>query len=218
MPAIRAERPTSLLAEMIRRRASVRKFKPDPIPPTVLREILDVGRLAPSEWNLQPWRFVVVRKEANRGVLGEACPGQNWVGDAPVVLICCANTLAWMDATDRLKEMIAAGKSEADKEAEHLELIHSSYASPTAARQFAINNTYIAIQQIVLVALDFDISSCWIGGFDEVRIKRHFGIPDEYVVAALLPMGYADEAIEPAPKLPLERVAFAETFGAALQD
>lgn len=215
MSATKMEKPTSVLAEVIRRRASVRKFKSEPIPDAVLREILDVGHLAPSEWNLQPWRFIVVRDGANRRALGEACPGQSWVGEAPVVLIGCGDPMAWKDAAERVKEMIAVGKSPADKEAEHVSLIHSQYASPEVARSFAINNTFIAVQQIVLAALGFDIASCWIGraGFDEAAIKLHFHISDEHVVVALLPMGYADEPAEPAPKLPLARVAFAERYG-----
>ena len=215
MSATKTEKPTSVLAEVIRRRVSVRKFKPDPIPDAVLHEILDVGHLAPSEWNLQPWRFIVVRDGANRCALGEACPGQNWVGEAPVVLICCGDPMVWREAAARVKEMIAAGKSQAEKEVEHVSLIHFEYTAPEAAREFAITNTFIAVQQIVLVALGFDIASCWIGraGFDEAAIKRHFHIPNEHLVVALLPMGYAGEPVEPAPKLPLERVAFAERYG-----
>lgn len=215
MSATKMEKPTSVLAEVIRHRASVRKFKPEPIPDAVLREILEVGHLAPSEWNLQPWRFIVVRDDANRRALGEACPGQSWVGEAPVVLICCGDPMVWKEAAARVKEMVAVGKSPADKEAEHVSLIHAEYAAPELARPFAINNTFIAVQQIVLAALGFDIASCWIGraGFDEAAIKRHFYIPEEQLVVALLPMGFADEPVEPAPKLPLARVAFAERYG-----
>ena len=41
-------------------RRSIRKYDPAPIPRAHLEEILRVTSLAPSPWNLQPWRFVIV--------------------------------------------------------------------------------------------------------------------------------------------------------------
>ena len=46
--------------ECVRRRMTVRQFKPDPVPDPVVRKLLQAGRLAPSSRNRQPWRFVVV--------------------------------------------------------------------------------------------------------------------------------------------------------------
>lgn len=49
--------------EVIRTRRSVRAFKKDSIPETVLNRILDAARIAPSGSNRQPWRFILVTDE-----------------------------------------------------------------------------------------------------------------------------------------------------------
>ena len=51
----------SLLA-LVKKRRSIRRFKPDPIPDDYIEKIIDVARWAPSGFNMQPWEFVVVRK------------------------------------------------------------------------------------------------------------------------------------------------------------
>ena len=51
----------SLLA-LAKKRRSIRRFKPDPIPDESIDKIIEVARWAPSGFNLQPWEFVVVKK------------------------------------------------------------------------------------------------------------------------------------------------------------
>jgi len=45
--------------EAIKRRRSIRKYRPDPVPREIIEDIVDCGRLAPSARNDQPWEFVV---------------------------------------------------------------------------------------------------------------------------------------------------------------
>lgn len=76
--------------DAIRRRFSVRKFKPDEIEDEKLERVLEGARLAPSARNLQEWRFVVVRNPAMRAALSEAANGQRFVAEAPAVIVGCA--------------------------------------------------------------------------------------------------------------------------------
>jgi nitroreductase len=80
------------LYETIRTRKSVRAWKNQEVPEASLKRILEAGRLAPSAKNLQEWRFVVVRDAGTREKLTEAAKGQTFVGEAPVVIACCAET------------------------------------------------------------------------------------------------------------------------------
>ena len=49
------------LHDFLRSRRSVRRFKPDPIPDSVIERILTTATCAPSAHNLQPWRFVIIK-------------------------------------------------------------------------------------------------------------------------------------------------------------
>ena len=76
--------------EAIKMRKSVRAFKNEDVPDEVLNRILDAARLAPSANNFQEWRFVVVRDAKTRRKIAQAACRQTFVGEAPVVLACCA--------------------------------------------------------------------------------------------------------------------------------
>ena len=57
------------LFDAIQTRRSIRKFHPDPVPDSDLRQILEAARLAPSSVNQQPWRFIVIRdRECIKGM------------------------------------------------------------------------------------------------------------------------------------------------------
>lgn len=78
--------------QAIRGRKSVRAFTNVPVEREKLNRILEAARLAPSARNLQEWRFLVVTEAERRRALADAAGGQSFVGDAPVVLVCCAET------------------------------------------------------------------------------------------------------------------------------
>jgi len=77
--------------EVIRKRRSVRKYRPEPVPDDVLNRILDAGRIAPSAKNLQPWHFVIVKDPAVKKDLAAACRNQLWMADAAVIICGCAD-------------------------------------------------------------------------------------------------------------------------------
>ncbi len=78
--------------EAISTRRSVRAFQDKDVPEEVLTRLLKAARLAPSAGNRQEWRFVVVRDPQKRKALSQAARGQTFVGEAPVLLVCCAET------------------------------------------------------------------------------------------------------------------------------
>jgi len=78
--------------EVIRTRKSVRDWTEKEVPEEILNRVLEAGRLAPSARNRQEWRFVVVQCSKTKKKLVEACRGQKFVGEAPVVIACCAKT------------------------------------------------------------------------------------------------------------------------------
>ena len=77
--------------EVIRKRRSIRRYKPDPVPDEEIRYILEAARLAPSWANTQCWHFVVVTDPAIKEKLGQAGNGNRWMVRAPVIIVACAD-------------------------------------------------------------------------------------------------------------------------------
>jgi nitroreductase len=77
--------------DVIRRRRSIRKYRPSEMPREHLLEILEAGRLAPSAGNRQPWRFIVVRSPDQKKRLAEAARGQMFIADAAAVIVALAD-------------------------------------------------------------------------------------------------------------------------------
>ena len=78
--------------EAIRRRCSVRSYLDRAVEEEKLNNILEAARLAPSASNRQEWRFVVVQDKDARQRIMKAAKNQSFVGEAPVVIACCAQT------------------------------------------------------------------------------------------------------------------------------
>lgn len=78
--------------DAIRHRYSVRNYRDRRVEPDKLERILEAARLAPSASNRQEWRFVVVQDADTRQRLMKAAKNQAFVGEAPVVIACCAAT------------------------------------------------------------------------------------------------------------------------------
>lgn len=80
-----------LLKELLQQRRSIRAFKPDPVDPELLQEILEMGIHTSSSGNMQSYSVVVTRDPAIRQALHEPHMNQNMVLDAPVLLTFCAD-------------------------------------------------------------------------------------------------------------------------------
>jgi F420 biosynthesis protein FbiB-like protein len=64
--------PTDSAHDFLRSRRSIRRFKPDPIPDSVIERILTTATYTPSAHNRQPWRFVVIKSADVRPQLAKA--------------------------------------------------------------------------------------------------------------------------------------------------
>lgn len=78
--------------EAIKLRESVRSYQDKPVEEEKLNSVLEAGRLAPSASNRQEWRYLVVKDKETRQKLMKAAKNQSFVGEAPVVIACCADT------------------------------------------------------------------------------------------------------------------------------
>ena len=77
--------------DLVKARASIRRYEDKPIPDQALLDILEAARMAQSADNRQPWDFIVVRDPVVRKRLVRAAGNQAFVGDAAAIVVCLAN-------------------------------------------------------------------------------------------------------------------------------
>ena len=75
--------------EAIINRRSVRSYDPKPIPEDSYQRLLCALRYAPSACNIQPWHFTLVKDAQLRQKVAQACNGQTWMAQAPVIVVAC---------------------------------------------------------------------------------------------------------------------------------
>ena len=97
------------LAQAIRERRATPSFDGEPIPAADLRQILDAGLHAPSGYNLQPWRFVVVQNPEQRKRLRAASYNQAKVEEASAVIVACGDRDGWRKDLDEILRKGRAG-------------------------------------------------------------------------------------------------------------
>lgn len=72
--------------EALKTRRSVRAYQPHPVPPQVLADLVDCGRLAASAINIQPWEFVVVTSEEARKAIAALTDYGKFIAHAPACI------------------------------------------------------------------------------------------------------------------------------------
>lgn len=201
------------LLKAIQSRRSIRKFKSDEVPDTAIRELLDAARLAPSGSNVQATRFVVIKSPAERMKLKECTP-LPFVAHAPVIIACCIDREAMGNTLARYRELMEAqafaGTPLDDPTLMEAAAKRRSGMDQAAIKAYLTLNAAIAIEHIVLRAVDLGLGSCWIMMFDSAKTKRMLELDDRYDVVALLPVGYPDQSPAARPRLPLEELILKE--------
>jgi nitroreductase len=210
-------------SDAIRDRRATPSFLSDPVPEADLEKILAAGVAAPSAFNLQPWRFVVVRDIEQRRRLRSAAMNQPKVEEAPVVLIACADLDGWKNGD--LEEMIALAQAHGfGNEARYASMRKSVSKFFSAepgiaggiAPDFAVwgnRQTMIAFTTMMWMAEVLGYDTAPMEGFDEGLVKSAFAIPENVRVIALLAIGRragADKTF--AGRFPMARNFFAEQW------
>jgi nitroreductase len=194
--------------EAIEQRRSIRKFKSEPVPDEYIDALLDAARHAPSGSNAQPWRFKIVKDLKMKEKLVKAAYDQAFIAEAPVVLVCCADIGGYLDGVvSGLQDLGKIGAVE--DRIVHIVLERTDRMKTLNFDQFGQRiafNVAIAIEHIVLRAMDFGLGTCWVRLIDEQAIRAIFGWDDTISVVALLPIGYPDEAPAPRKRRSIEEI------------
>ena len=189
--------------EAIEKRRSIRKFKPDPIPEEYLMDIAESARLAPSGCNAQPWRFKIVKETDIKAQLAHAAFDQSFIATAPVVIVCCADIGGYLNgAVSGAQDLGKIGAIDEkfvkiiEQRANHLVTLPIKEIGPQIAF-----NVAIAIEHLVLRALDFGLGTCWIRLLDGPHVNSIFKWDESIYTVALLPIGYPAENPDPRKRM-----------------
>lgn len=192
------------LSAVISERRSIRKFKPGNVSADTINLLLDTARLAPSGSNLQPTRFIVAQSPAAKEKLACFTP-YKFIQKAAVIFVCVADLTAIKAREYRMAELLKEGAFE------DVEMDVAGAAAPNpvlgdeAVKAYLSMNVAIAVEHIVLKAVDLGLGSCWLGRFDRDKVKEWLALDDNIHPVVLLPVGYPDYLPKARPRLPLEK-------------
>ncbi|NLY51498.1 MAG: nitroreductase family protein [Firmicutes bacterium] len=159
---------TKDVADAIRERRSIRRFTSDEIPDATLSRLLEAACLAPSAGNRQPWFFYVVKNQDLRRNLAEAAFGQQFLAEAPVVIVICAEPAR-----------------------------SAARYGERGAELYCLQDTAAAAQNLMLMAAGLGLATCWVGAFDEEAVCKVLDISSGFRPVVMVPVGYSNLAEPP---------------------
>lgn len=184
------------------------------VDPALLERILEQATTAPSDYNLQPWRFLVVQDTRNRRRLRAAAWNRPEITRAPVVVI----VLAHLNPVDThlqpmLDQAVAEGHCSPEKAAEIRGRAVASLERRRDTEPWASRTAMLAASRLMLAAEELGVASTMLEGFDEPALRFEFGVPNDHAIVAVIALGHEAEPHPTPGRLALDEVCFAEHFG-----
>lgn len=155
----------------IKLRRSIRDFKEDDVSTGIVQDIIKSAIEAPSSGNVQDWEFIIVRDPQRKAELTEAAIGQDFIKKAPVVVVVCSD----------------------------LDKVTKAYGE-RGRSLYSIQNISAAIENLLLAAWNRGIGSCWVGAFNEERVKEILILPQNVRPMGIIPLGYPNKIPEKIPR------------------
>lgn len=160
--------------DLAKKRRSIRRYRPDPVPREMLESCVEAARHAPSASNMQGWRFFIVegalKDRLVESALGGVVVPNRWALSAPVVAVL----------------------------AMELGVVTNRIGARVKGTSYHMIDAGIAGEHFVLRAAEQGLGTCWIGWFDKKAVRRLLGIPALWDVPALITVGFPAE--EPGEK------------------
>lgn len=174
--------------DCINTRRSIRKFLDVPVEFEKIGNILEAGRFAPSAGNLQDWKFILITEREKIDAVAKACHEQYWITQAQVIIAVVVDP----SKTERF---------------------YHEYGE-----KFSLLNGAAAVQNMLLAAHAQGLGCCWVCAYEKAMLHRELDIPDEIIVAGVLPIGYPDEKVPVPTRLSLENLTFIESWANRVKD
>ena len=212
--------PQKSLAQAIRDRRATPSFDGEPIPASDLRQILDAGLHAPSGYNMQPWRFIVVQHPEQKKRLRAASYNQAKVEEASAVIVACGDRDGWRKDLD---EMLRLGRLGGMPEsyAAQAESSVPAYLSGMTHEQMTgwLNKmVMLAFTSMMLMAEVMGYDTAPMEGFEQQKVCETLKLPMSYWVVALLAVGHLSGPDKfDGGRFEMSHTVFGEEYGKPLK-
>jgi len=180
------------LKEAIHERRATPSFDGTPIPQEDLKQILDAGLQAPSGYNIQPWRFIVVQHPEQRKRLRAASYNQAKVEEASAVIVACGDRDGWRRDLDEVLRMGRANGMPESYAAQAAQTV-PAYLSNFNEWQMAgwLNkHVMLAVTSMMLMAETLGYDTAPMEGFEQDKVCETLRLPMSYWVVSLLAIGH----------------------------
>lgn len=194
----------------IESRRSVKQFDPKyRLTEQEIESLLSLAILSPTAFNIQHWRFVLIRDPALRAQIRQAAWNQAQVTDASLLVVVCADLNAWKKQPERYWH----NATQATRDF-LLPAIHGYYADkPQVQRDEAMRSCGMAAQTLMLSAKAMGYDSCPMDGFDFSAVGELIRLPDDHVISMFVAIGKALQPAQPrGGQLPLSEVVMTNRF------
>jgi len=158
------------ILKTIKERRSIREFQKKEIPKKIIEKLIEALIWAPSAGNLQSRKFYFVFNQEIKEKLAVAALGQDFIAQAPLVVVGCTDEkISWRYA-ERGKNL------------------------------YSICDVSASIQNMMLLAHEEGLGTCWVGAFDEKEVSKILNLPENLHPIAIIPVGYPAEKPSPPPR------------------
>jgi len=208
------------LSKAIRDRRATPSFDGTPIPKEDLRAILEAGLSAPSGYNMQPWRFIVVQGEEQKKRLRAASYNQAKVEEASAVIVACGDADGWRKDLDLmlhrgLENGMPPGYAD---QARNSVTNYLSGFSSDEMHGWLNKMVMIAFTHMMLMAEVMGYDTAPMEGFEQEKVHEVLRLPLSYWVVALLAVGHLKGPDKfNGSRFELGHTVFAEEFGKPLK-
>ena len=179
-------------AEAIEGRRSVKHYDSDHrMTEAEIRTLMSASLRSPTSFNIQHWRFVLVRDPELRQRIRELAWNQAQVTDASLLILICGDQQAWNKQPERYwatapaaaREFLVGAILKIYRDAEQLQ------------RDEVMRSAGIASQTLMLRAKSLGYDSCPMVGFDFEKVAELINLPDDHLITMMLVVG---RALKPA--------------------
>ncbi len=180
------------LTQAIAERRATPSFDGTPIPPEDLRHIIDAGLHAPSGYNMQPWRFVVVQSPEQKRRLRSASYNQAKVEEASAVIVACGDADGWRKDLDLMLQLGREGGMPESYAAQARTSVSNFLSGFSSGEMHGWLNKHvmIAFTHMLLMAEVLGYDTAPMEGFEQEKVHEVLRLPMSYWVVALLGIGH----------------------------